>query len=519
MLISKAARQAYVDREFESFLWMKKLQRDRLLQELRTLRVRPKFKTDPWLHQLVCFWIGLHYPRFLFLLDMGAGKSKILMDIITQLVREKRLTKQALITVPRLINMGSWEEDMLLHSNLEPVLCSATSIEQKWEQLITADGDVSVIDYQGLCLATCDVKRGKMVRNDKKVQALRRKYGFMGMDECHKLGNPDSLWHSLVWQISKEMEFAYGTTGTLFGKDPEPAWAQFKLIDHGETFGENMGLFRATFYDQKAGPWRIEREFRRAQMPLLNRMLQHRSIRYNEREFSDVPLEHYIPVVLRMAQDQRDQYLLALEGLIQAGGSLQKTDSAYIRMRQLCSGFLSWKDEHGKHMSVLEECPKLDAVERLLDECPDEKWVISTEYTGSGQLVSQLLTRLKLGHVWLYGGSKGSPLDMRKQFMEDESCRVFLMQSDSGGTGVDGLQKVCKRLIFYETPTSPTARRQVIKRVVRAGQKERAFIYDLTMKGSAEVGVLEDAKAGIDFYNTVVDGSLGARLKNLFFSA
>lgn len=519
MLISKAARSDYINREFESFLWMKKLQRDRLLQELRSLRVRPKFKTDPWLHQLVCFWIGLHYPRFLFLLDMGAGKSKILMDLITQLKRERRLTKPAIITVPRLINMGSWEEDVHTHSNLEPVLCSATNIQEKWQQLMDARGDLTVVDYQGLCLATCDNKRNKLVRNDKKVAQLRSKYGFIGMDEIHKLGNHESLWHNVVYQISKEMEFAFGTTGTLFGKDPEPAWAQFKLIDQGETFGDNMGLFRATFYEQKAGPWRIERTFRRDQTPLLNRMLQNRSIRYNEREFSDVPRELYIPVVLRMCQEQRDQYLLALEGLINANGSLQKTDGAYMRMRQLCSGYLSWKDEHGKHVVFFDENPKLDALERLLDEAPDEKWVVSTEFTHSGEAVSKMLAARKIGHVWLYGGSKRNPLELRKEFMSDDKCRVFLMQSESGGTGVDGLQKVSKRLVFFETPSSPTARRQVLKRLVRPGQTQRTFIYDLSMKGSVEVGVLQDALDGIDFYNTVVDGNVGKRLKNLFYSA
>jgi hypothetical protein len=26
-------------------------------------------------------------------------------------------------------------------------------------------------------------------------------------------------------------------------------WPQFFLVDHGDTFGENMGLFRAAFFE------------------------------------------------------------------------------------------------------------------------------------------------------------------------------------------------------------------------------------------------------------------------------
>src|SRR5687767_12765654 len=100
MLIDRRAVAEFLDRELDSFLWMKGLRREAILSELRQLRVPPAFKTDPWLHQLVCFWIGICKPRFLFLLDMGLGKSKIIADLATQARREKRLDR-GLITVPR----------------------------------------------------------------------------------------------------------------------------------------------------------------------------------------------------------------------------------------------------------------------------------------------------------------------------------------------------------------------------------------------------------------------------------
>ena len=516
MLISKAAERAYVDRRFESWLWMKKLQKEQLLKELRQMHPRPRFKTEPWLHQLVCFWLGLHNPRFLFLLDMGAGKSKILLDLITHFQREKRLTKKALITVPRMINMGSWEEDTLRHSNLEPWLCLEENIEGKWEQLANPKGDVTFINYQGLTLACCDKKGKKLVRNDKKVAHLRGIYGFLGMDESHKLGNQDSTWHSLAWQIGKNMPYCYATTGTLFGKDPEPAWAQFKLVDRGETFGEHLGMFRHVFYNSVAGPWKTEFHFRRDRLALLNSMMQNRSIRYNEREFSDVPKEMVIPMTFRMSEEQREHYLMALEGLINAGGVLQQTDAAYTRMRQICNGFVSWRDGTGKHTVEFEENPKLLALEGLLEQAPDDKWVVSTEYTHTGQIISNMLTKMKIKHVWLYGGTKHNPLELRRQFMQDDDCKVFLMQSESGGTGVDGLQKVSKRLVFYECPPSPTTRKQVLKRLVRPGQTEHTFIYDFTMRGSVEKRILEDCLAGVDFYASAVDGGMAGKLRKIF---
>ena len=97
---SKRAVEAYTGREFSSFDWMKRLSREQLIRELSRFKVPPEFKSDPWLHQLVCQFIGMCEPRFLFLLDMGLGKSKIIVDLITQAQREGQLRgRHALITV------------------------------------------------------------------------------------------------------------------------------------------------------------------------------------------------------------------------------------------------------------------------------------------------------------------------------------------------------------------------------------------------------------------------------------
>jgi hypothetical protein len=83
MLISRRAVAEYLERDLNSYVWMKKLPLEKIERELSYLKVRPRFKTVPWLHQLVCFYICLCEPRFLLLLDMGTGKTKIILDVLT----------------------------------------------------------------------------------------------------------------------------------------------------------------------------------------------------------------------------------------------------------------------------------------------------------------------------------------------------------------------------------------------------------------------------------------------------
>ena len=523
MLISRRALNEYLDRELRSFLWMKKLRRDELLEELSRFKVQPKFKTTPWLHQLVCFYIGMCEPRFLFLLDMGLGKSKILSDLITQTQREGDL-RRALILVPNVVNMASWKDDLAVHSELEPWLCNVSNIEEKWDRLVDPDGDVTVIDYQGLQWALCEkvpVKPKKktnkatkvkyqLVPNPKRIRQVQRLYNFVGIDESHKLRNADNLWSDLVGQISASADRVYATTGTVFGKNPEEMWSQFKLVDGGETFGENLSLFHEAFFyasphDFKGTVW----EFDERRLGEVTRMMQHKSIRYDEKEVPEVELPSRVNVIRKvdMAGEQREHFLLALQNLLNAQGIGDPValEAPWLRMRQIASGYLCWKDADGQHIVYFKENPKMDALEALLSEMGEEKVVICYDYTDTGRMIVKRLNELHIGCEWLYGGTKDK-VGVRDKFMHDPKCRVLVMNSEAGGTGNDGLQKAARFMIFYESPTPPITRKQTEKRIHRPGQRSRCFIYDVVMRKSGDQTILDNIAEGRDLFEQVVNG-------------
>ena len=508
MLISRRAVSDYADRDFDSFTWMKRLPLEKIQRELDGLRVKPKFKTDSWLHQLVCFYIAMCEPRFLFLLDMGLGKSKIIADIITQRMRERKL-EGALVTVPRLINIDSWIDDLASHSDLEPWPINVSDVEEKWERLAYPKGDVTLIDYQGLHWAVCTKKKKKkgfeLVVDAKKVDHLCKQYNFLGLDESHKLGNHNSLWWAILDKMSGRMEYTYATTGTLFGKNVEAVWSQFHIVDQGETFGENLGLFRKTFFYTKNTGFGVKFIYDDHQDKLLHTMLQHRSIQYDESEVNELPSRVSRVKRFEMTQEQREHYLRAVDGLINAQGTQSDLEAPWCRMRQIISGYLAWKDDLGDHVLYFKENPKLQGLESLIDDLGSKKLVISYEYTATGQMISNFLTKAKIKHVWLYGGTKDRGAT-RRQFMQDADTKVFLMNSEAGGTGNDGLQKVSHYLLFYESPSNPITRKQTLKRIHRPGQDHRSFIYDFVTKGSLDKGILDGISESTDTYESVVRG-------------
>lgn len=519
MTIARSSVNEFLDRELDDFRWMKKLVAAEIERELRQLRTKPQFKTSPWLHQLVCFFVGLYHPRFLFLLDMGLGKTKILLDLLTQTQREKRLV-HGLVTVPRVTNMSSWRDDVLKHSDLEPNPCNISDIEGKRERLLNPTGDLTIIDYMGLHLALSkkvkSKKGAKLDWHEPWVRQAQKLYNWVGIDESHMLSGNDTLWFRIMNQLTKSADHVYASTGTLFGKNVEDLWSQFYLVDGGETFGPNMGIFREALFTADSNGYGTVWTFNKRRQSDLNRMLQHRSIRYDEREVPelDLPALTVLPMVkVDMEDEQRQHYLKAVEGLINAAGSPTELEAPWIRMRQITSGYLAWKDAAGGHVVRFKHNPKLEALERLVLERGEGKMIICHEYTETGTLISERLDQLKVKHLWLYGGAKDKGT-IRDRFMQDPSLGVLLMNAASGGTGNDGLQEVARYMVFYESPPSPTTRHQTVKRIHRPGQKRRTFVYDLVCTGTVDKGILDDIAAGRSLYEDVVNGKV-ARSKLL----
>ncbi len=514
MTIKKSSVKEYLARPLDSFTWMKTLPREVLLKELNTFKVRPVFKTEPWDHQLVCHLLGMTFPNFLFLLDMGMGKTAIDLNLFVQMVREGKV-KKGIVTVPRLINLGSWEEGVAKHSDLSVTLVEG-SIADKYEQLLHPQTDLTVIDYAGFQSALSKANTSKKSKkattfDEAKIRAVAKNYQFFTSDETHKAKNKDSTRYSILNKFTQRIQTRYGMTGTLFGRDPLDVFSQFYLIDRGETFGPHIGLFREAFFEAKFNGFGNDYVFKKSMSRTFFRFTHHRSIRYSEWENPNIPEKEMVPIKVKLAEEQREYYYQALQGLIQSKGKTRQLDASYLRMRQILAGFIQWKEDGEKLGVTFPDNPKLQALERILAGMHGTKMVVSHEFIPSGQLVADRLTSLGIKFEWLYGKSKNKK-DAVKRFLADPDIEVFLMNSESGGTGTDGLQEQASILVFYECPESPITRQQVIKRIVRPGQKRKCKIYDLVAERTIDLKILRFNEEGKSLHDAIIDGEFSPDL-------
>lgn len=510
-MIDKAVVEAYLARELDDWSWVKKLSRGQLLAELDRLKHPFAFKTKPWTHQLAVALIGAHLRRFAILLDMGLGKSKIMLDLMSYRRNEGTMTR-ALVLVPRLVNIGSWMDDIRVHSDLrvQPIVGTTA---QKWELLTEGEYDIALADYRNFGLLLHDrvevVRKGKKVKeqvlNKKRVSEVAARHNFLVLDEIQKCRNHDALQWKALYALSKLVEFSYGMTGTPFGRSPITAWAQFKLVDLGDTFGTTISLFREAFFTESFTPFGPEWKFNKRRTAKFREFLRHGSLRYTEAEGPDLPPKIVQQITVPMAPDQREHYRQVLKGRIEAGEQSQEVEAIYVRLRQIASGYLEWDDPDSGQRVVMRfaQNPKLEALEELVEAAGDEKLVVFYSYTTTGRIICEMLDRLKVKHRWLYGGQR-DPLEAQTAFKTDPSVRVLVANTQSGGSGLN--LQVARYVVFFECPAAPDDRWQAEKRCARPGQQKTVYVYDLVAEKSIDLRVLDFIREGKDLHESLVNG-------------
>lgn len=322
----------------------------------------------------------------------------------------------------------------------------------------------------------------------------------------HNCKGYNSTTFQLCNQISQHADYVYGLTGTPFGKDLQDLWAEFYVIDFGETLGPNISFFREVFFTKKYPFWGgVKFDFKKKYKRPLQRMIKNRSIHYAVTEFADMPEKQYIQRRVNMHDTAKAHVEKAKRDLQQAAldKDYEVAGNAFMQLRQLSSGFITFKDDEDRIKIKLDHNPKLDLLCELIDEMPPEcKMVVFHDYIHTNHLISERLTKLKIPHARIWGGQK-DPIGQLKKFREDSNCRFLIINSKSGSSALN--LQFANFVVFFEVP-SVIDRNQAEARCYRPGQSRTVFIYDLFVNGTIDEEHYTSIKEGGDFLSEFLSG-------------
>lgn len=458
-------------------------------------------------------------PDGLYITEHGVvtHNTGVALSVI-QCRKELRKIKRILVLVPNLVNVESWLEEINKFTDLTAVGLVGTKAERM--ELIKQKSDVKILNYDGLPIFTTDFKevsgkkaKRKRVINQKMLRAFATTFDMVIFDEIHHVKHTNTLTYQLCNVISQHAKYRLGLTGTPVGRDPQNFWAQFHIVDHGETLGTTKAVFLQALFVQQAGYWGgVKSVLPKKNEPILKQMLQHRSVRYADHECSDLPPVSMIEIPLTLPADTYKMYRnLVVESIEQARGTgkeaQEKRKNYYSKTRQVASGFM-YEDMDETRVTLKFTNPKLDALEEILLDVPTtSKVVIFHVFNQSGLDIIDRLKQLKIKYAAMnVAAEKGNKVEQYKAFKTDAKTRVLVVNIASGGEGLN-LQDA-NYCIFYEPVDRPDVHRQALKRCHRIGQTKHTYIYQFMVKGTVECKIFEFLKEGKSLFSALVEGKI-----------
>ena len=523
-MLPKRIIDEFVNLPRDSWDLIKKWSPEKTDFKLRELFTKTKkgspFKENPppLLHQKQCFYLGVFNSGFCFFLDTGVGKTRLFLDKFNWRVKMGH-AKYALVLLKNKKNVDDWLSE---YKKFVPDLkmCGITEdlvSKHKKILILKRDYDILAMTYAAFaryCSVPKKTRKSKHPNATLDLDAQNRLFGhidFLGLDEVSYVRNYSTVIYKTLRPLADRIKFKYCYSATPTGKDPVGYWTQFRLMDGGETFGKSPGAFLEYFYRIKIRTLyvkgrrfeKIEREFKQEKMEELKKMMKNKSIFYSKSECYEEPKVKRIPKFIHLAPDNAKLAREMLHDFVQAKKNNKEEDlptNFFIKMRQAASGFQVLNPgEVKKEYFDFKQNARIDTVVSLLEDIPKEyKVAIVYHFVHSGDLISERLKKEGISFVNLK--ERGS----LHKFKNDATIQVMLFNYDSGSFGLN--LQYANYMIMYETPSSPDIRKQVEDRILRQGQKNKCFIYDIIAKNTWDERILDCLEKRMDFMKALLRG-------------
>jgi SNF2 family DNA or RNA helicase len=447
--------------------------------------------------------LGIYLKRFAYFCDTGTGKTFLSIALQKYFMKTDE-ARSFLVLVPNISNKWEWATEGYDKHAPDMNYCVLTgSSKDKWIQLEESDADIFIETYSGLMRMLCDMKpdkrkkakkKNRLTPNKTKVVKLQKMIEGVFCDESTFLKNRAGLPYRLAYQLSKTARVFFILTGTPFGRKPVDLWAQMNLVDDGYTLGETLGLFRNAFFRAVENYWGgSDWKFNDALAGTLNKFLNHRSI-VLEADAADLPKVLPVKKYATLDETAEAYYERAKEVIRASRGDIQEMKNAFLRARQISSGFVGFKnDETGAAASyVFPEQPKMDALESyILDHIdPKHKFIVFHEFRFTGERIMAMLKRNGIDARLLNGDTKKADVPIIKSdFKNKPKVQALVLSNSAGGFGLN-MQHV-KYGLYFEAPVDPIIRKQTLRRFERQySQHGTVICADFIVRGTADETIL-----------------------------
>ena len=471
-----------------------------------------KFKMKPYAHQLTALERSWHKDTFAYFMEMGTGKTKVLIDNLAMLYDKGRVDG-ALIIAPKGV-VGTWYNQELpnhLPDHIEnvTVLWQANinkKQQDKLDQLFKTGHELHIIVMNVEAFST---DKGRLFA----AKFLRSHKSMIAIDESTTIKNPKAKRTKNILSLSALAKYKRIMTGSPVTKNPLDLYSQCEFLDPRLLDFASYYSFRNRYAEMKTmhvsgRSIQVVHKFRH--LDELSDTLKPFSYRVLKQDCLDLPDKVYIKRNISLSKEQRQVYDQMKKEAVAVLNGKQVSSvtvlSQLMRLHQITCGHFTAND--GSTQEI-----KNNRIQELLDvlEEIEGKAIIWAHYQHDVKNIKKHIQKeYGPGSVVDYYGL--TPQDQRqkniKKFQANNGVRFLIGTPATGGYGITLTE--ANTVIYYSNGYDLEKRMQSEDRAHRIGQKKTVTYVDLIADDTVDEKIVKALRRKINIASEVMGEELRA---------
>jgi SNF2 family DNA or RNA helicase len=458
------------------------------------------YKTEPYAHQHEALVRGHERTSYAYFMEMGCGKSKVLLDNIVWLYEQGKIDT-AVIVAPKGV-YRNWEiSEIPAHFpddiQREIYVWSASPNKKQAERL--KDG----MQKRGvLRIFLANVEGFASTKLPKFVGAFTKNSNFLlAVDESTTIKNPQAKRTKALVKLSQDAAYKRILTGSPVTKSPLDLYAQCgfmdkKLLGH-DSYYSFQGRFAIT-RTQRMGAHSFQQIVGYRNLEELSDKLRAFSYRVTKEEALDLPDKIYTTRNVGLTEQQLEYYASiksAAVAILEDGGlvTAPAAMTQLLRLQQVLCGHVMTDD--GEMVEV--PTKRLQSMVDCIDEMTG-KVIIWSRFRYDIKKITETLKKIHgpSSTVSYFGDtSEQDRIDAVQSFQHGDA-RFFVANPQTAGYGLT--LTAATNVIYYANDFNLETRVQSEDRAHRIGQKHSVLYVDLMTKNTVDEHIVKTLQGKIE---------------------
>ena len=468
-----------------------------------------KFKTKPYEHQLEALEKSWAQETYALFMEMGTGKSKVLVDNIAMLY-DRGAIRGALIVAPKGV-YKNWDQiefptHLPEHVEHTKVLWEPNITKRKQVELDTLfDGK------EDLKILIMNVEAFSTTKGLDFAQRFLNIFlgrALFGIDESTTIKTPTAKRTKNILKIGNLAKYRRILTGSPVTKSPLDLYSQCEFLDPYHLGHQSYYSFRARYanmIDRNFGGRRVQIVGSYRRLPELTAKLEKFSYRVLKEDCLDLPPKVFTKRIVELTDEQKKVYAqMKRMAIAELDGKVMSTVNVMtqlMRLHQVTCGHFKADDQTVKPVKN----NRITALLELLEET-DGKVIIWANYREDIKNIVQSLKKAygEASTVEYHGGVDSTlRQDNIAQFQQKNGpTRYFVGNAQTGGYGIT--LTAANTVVYYSNSYDLEKRLQSEDRAHRIGQTGSVTYVDFIAENTIDERIVKALRRKINLANEIM---------------